>query len=284
MKRSQSTEVEKRQVFPLRTRGRQAKGPFGKRNKGGAAVHIAAIFVITVLWEAGVRWGGIPAFILPPPSQVIVALIKCFPIIAGHTRVTLYEAMIGFSVAVVFSFALAFVMDGVPLIKRALYPILVISQTVPIITVAPLFVIWFGYELLPKIIVVTLVCFFPVVVSFMGGLENVDEEMHNLLRSMGASPKQIFRLLKLPGALPSLFAGMKISAAYSITGAVIGEWLGAKAGLGEFMRRSMHSFAVDKTLAAIVVIAVLSLIVFELIKRLEHRCMPWMKHAGSPED
>jgi len=245
---------------------------------------LAAGLILAALWEAGVRLGGVPDFILPAPSQVAVSLVKSFPIIAGHTRVTLYEAVTGFIIAVAVSFVLSFVMDGVPVIKRALYPILVISQTIPIITIAPLFVIWFGYGLLPKVIVVTLVCFFPMVVSFMGGLQGVDGEMYDLLKSMGASRMQIFRLLKLPGALPSLFSGMKISAAYSIMGAVIGEWLGARAGLGEFMRRSMHSFAVDKTFAAIIVITALSLGVFEIIRLLEGWFMPWAKYAARQEE
>lgn len=261
---------------------RRRKSGAGERKDLGP--QLAAGLILTAAWEAWVRLGGVPDFILPAPSQVVVSLVKSFPIIAGHTRVTLYEAMTGFVIAVAVSFVLAFVMDGVPVIKKALYPILVISQTIPIITIAPLFVIWFGYGLLPKVIVVTLVCFFPVVVSFMGGLQGVDGEMYDLLKSMGASRMQIFRLLKLPGALPSLFSGMKISAAYSIMGAVIGEWLGAKAGLGEFMRRSMHSFAVDKTFAAIIVITVLSLGVFEIIKLLEGWLMPWAKYAARQEE
>ncbi len=255
-----------------------------RRPRGDFGPQIAAAFIVIALWEIGVRLGNVPDFVLPTPSRVVVSLIKSAPLILEHARVTLYEAAVGFIIAVVFSFALAFIMDSVPFIKKSVYPVLVVSQTVPIITVAPLFVIWFGYGLLPKIIVVSLVCFFPMVVSFMGGLGSVDKEMYNLLKSMDASPMQIFRLLKLPGALPSLFSGMKISAAYSITGAVIGEWLGAKAGLGEFMRRSMHSFAVDRTFAAIIVITVLSLIVFELIKQLEARLMPWTKYVDKQEE
>jgi len=241
---------------------------------------LAAVLIILVLWEAGVRVFDMPSFILPAPSRVVVSLAESFPLIAAHTRVTLYESMVGFAIAVVFSFVIAFVMDSIPMIKEALYPVLVISQTIPIITIAPLFVIWFGYGLLPKVIVVFLVCFFPVAVSFLGGLESVDRDMYNLLKSMGAGRMQIFRLLKLPAALPSFFSGMKISAAYSIMGAVIGEWLGAKAGLGQFMRLSMHSFAVDRTLAAIIVIIVLSLGVFEVIRLLEKLFMPWEKAAA----
>ncbi len=245
---------------------------------------LAAGLILAVAWEVGVRAAKLPSYILPAPTRVVVSLAESFPVIIRHTRVTLYEAALGFVVAVVFSFIMAFIMDSISIIKKAVYPILVTSQTIPIITVAPLFVIWFGYGLLPKVIVVALVCFFPIIVSFMGGLEAVDREMYDLLKSMGASHMQIFRLLKLPGAMPSLFSGMKISAAYSIMGAVIGEWLGAKAGLGEFMRRSMHSFAVDKTFAAIIVITLLSLGIFELIRRLECSIMPWAELAARKND
>lgn len=284
MKRSADTEGRHGQR-PNQGAKPWAKGPVGARNrKNGIGPQGAAAFIIIILWEFGVRLGNVPNFVLPAPSQVIVSLVKSIPIIVEHTKITLYEAAAGFIIAVVLAFVLAFIMDEVPFIKKTVYPVLVVSQTVPIITIAPLFVIWFGYGLLPKIIVVTLVCFFPMVVSFIGGLSSVDKEMYNLLKSMDASPMQIFRLLKLPGALPALFSGMKISAAYSITGAVIGEWLGAKAGLGEFMRRSMNSFAVDKTFAAIIVITALSLIMFGFIKLLEAKLMPWAKHVDRQEE
>jgi ABC-type nitrate/sulfonate/bicarbonate transport system permease component len=282
MKRSASTG-DKERLKPRLGAGLWINRLVNAWNNRGLGPQLVAGLILTALWEAGVRLGGVPTFILPAPSQVVVSLVKNFPVIADHTRITLYEAMTGFVIAVLLSFVLAFIMDSVPVIKKALYPVLVISQTIPIITIAPLFVIWFGYGLLPKVIVVMLVCFFPMVVSFMAGLQGVDGEMYDLLKSMGASRMQIFRLLKLPGALPSLFSGMKISAAYSIMGAVIGEWLGARAGLGEFMRRSMHSFAVDKTFAAIIVITVLSLAVFETIKLLEGWLMPWAKFSAREE-
>ncbi len=282
MKRSANTG-DKERLKPRLGAGLWINRLVNAWNNRGLGPQLVAGLILTALWEAGVRLGGVPTFILPAPSQVVVSLVKNFPVIADHTRITLYEAMTGFVIAVLLSFVLAFIMDSVPVIKKALYPVLVISQTIPIITIAPLFVIWFGYGLLPKVIVVMLVCFFPMVVSFMAGLQGVDGEMYDLLKSMGASRMQIFRLLKLPGALPSLFSGMKISAAYSIMGAVIGEWLGARAGLGEFMRRSMHSFAVDKTFAAIIVITVLSLAVFEIIKLLEGWLMPWAKFSAREE-
>jgi ABC-type nitrate/sulfonate/bicarbonate transport system permease component len=237
-----------------------------------------AIFII--VWEIGVWVSHIEPWILPPPSRVLVSLVESFYLIVKHTKITLYESMVGFIGAIIISFILALLMDSIPVLKKALYPILIISQTIPIITVAPLFIIWFGYDLLPKIIIVGLVCFFPIAVSFIGGLESTDREMYDLLKSMGATKIQIFRILKLPGAMPSLFSGLKIAATYSIMGAVIGEWLGAKAGLGEFMRRSMHSFAVDRTFAAILVITLLSLGIFWIISLLEIHLMPWMRFAG----
>lgn len=238
---------------------------------------VLGILFLLVIWEIGVRISGIEPYILPTPSRVLASLVEGLPLIAEHTKVTLYEAMAGFTAAVIFSFIAAFAMDSIPVFKDFLYPILVVSQTVPIITVAPLFLIWFGYGLLPKIFVAFLVCFFPVTVSLIEGLESADREIYNLLKSMGASKMQIFRLVKLPGAMPSLFSGLKISAAYSIMGAVIGEWLGARAGLGEFMRRSMHSFAVDRTFTAILVTTLLSLAVFWFISFLEVRLMPWAR-------
>jgi ABC-type nitrate/sulfonate/bicarbonate transport system permease component len=238
-------------------------------------ISIMGIVIIILLWEGAVRITNMPSYILPAPSRVLIALIKSSPLIWSHTKITLYESMTGFTVAFVFSFLLVFAMDNIPSVKEMIYPVLFISQTVPIITVAPLFIVWFGYGLLPKIIIVALVCFFPIAVSLIGGLESTDKEMHDLLKCMGANRMQIFRTVKLPGALPSLFSGLKIAAAYSITGAVIGEWLGAKAGLGEFMRRSMHSFAVDRTFAAILVVSLLSLGIFRIITVLEKKLMPW---------
>ena len=169
-----------------------------------------------------------------------------------------YEAIIGFTLSIAFAFALAWLMDSVSLVRRALYPLLVTSQTIPIISVAPLFLIWFGYGLVPKVLVVVLVCFFPVVVSFLQGLAAVDTEMIDLLRSMGAPPLLIFRLAKLPAALPMFFSGLKIAATYSIMGAVIGEWLGAEAGLGYYMTLSQRSFLTARVFAIIAVITVLS--------------------------
>jgi ABC-type nitrate/sulfonate/bicarbonate transport system permease component len=141
--------------------------------------------------------------------------------------------------------------------------------------VAPLFIIWFGYGILPKIMVVALVCFFPITVSLVEGMEAADRDMIKLLEAMGASPWQVFKMVSFPGALPSFFSGLKISAAYSIMGAVIGEWLGASKGLGVYMTRSMKSFLTDRVFASIVVISILSLFLFGIIVLIARLLMPW---------
>ncbi len=205
------------------------------------------------------------------------ALADNLPLIAKHARSTLAECLTGFSAAIIFSFAAAFAMDEIPLVKRLIYPLIVASQTIPIISVAPLFIIWFGYGMLPKIIVVFLVCFFPVTISLLGGLAAVDREYIELFRSMQAGRVDIFRMVKLPLALPAFFSGLKISTAYSVMGAVIGEWLGAKQGLGTYMTLSQRSFEVDRVFAAILAVTLLSAVLFAAVVLIERLVIPWKR-------
>jgi ABC-type nitrate/sulfonate/bicarbonate transport system permease component len=237
----------------------------------------AFLVLLLALWEVAVRLLRIEPWLLPAPSEILRALGEGWPLLWKHTAVTLYESLLGFLLSVGLALALAFTMDTLPLVRRALYPLLVTTQTVPIISVAPLFLIWFGYGLLPKVLVVVLVCFFPVAVSLLESLAAVDTELTDLLRSMGAGRLLQLRLVKLPGALPALFSGLKIAATYSIMGAVIGEWLGAQAGLGYYMTLSQRSFATARVFASIVIITLLSLAVFKVIELLEHRLMPWLR-------
>jgi len=237
------------------------------------------IFIITI-WEIGVKLSHTPNWILPPPSLVIKNLFTIFPLLNDHMKATLFEAIVGFISAILISFIIALVMDSIPFVKKALYPLLVVSQTIPIISVAPLFIIWIGFGILPKIIVVQLVCFFPIVISLLGGLSSVDQDLLNLLKAMGASKFQLFKMVKLPGAMPSFFSGLKISASYSIMGAVIGEWLGAEKGLGLFMLLSQKSFQTDRVFAAIIIITLLSLGIFKIVSIVENIVMPWKgKHT-----
>lgn len=238
---------------------------------------IPVVFIgfILVVWEYTVRLKSVPEWILPGPVRIARALVENAPVIAKHAQSTLLECLAGFMVAILFSFIVAFLMDEIPLFKKAVYPLIVASQTIPIVSVAPLFIIWFGYGVLPKIIVVVLVCFFPIAISLLGGLAAVDNDYLELFRSMQAKRLHIFRMVKLPLAMPSFFSGLRISAAYSVMGAVIGEWLGAKQGLGTYMTLSQRSFQVDRVFAAILAVTVLSAALFALVTVVERLVIPW---------
>lgn len=233
--------------------------------------------ILLVIWELVVDKGYIERYILPSPIDVVKTLYTTLPLMKVHILVTLEEAAIGFSVAVALSMILAVIMDTVPLIRKAIYPLVVVTQTIPIITLAPLFIIWFGFGLLPKIIVVILVCFFPVTISLIEGLASVDTDMVNMMKSMGATGIQIMRYVKLPASLVSFFSGLRIAATYSIMGAVIGEWLGGEKGLGIYIQLARRSYDLPRTFAAIIVIVVLSMLLFKLISVLQDLSMPWHK-------
>lgn len=236
---------------------------------------ILFIFVFLIAWEGIVRLGRLPGWLLPAPSEVTVWLIAQLPLMLVHSQQTLIEAIAGFAAALGASVLLVVLMDASPAFRQGIYPLLIMSQTIPIVSIAPLFIIWFGYGVLPKIIVVALVCFFPIVINLADGIKSVDPDMVNLLKVMGASRWQILKMVRIPAALPSFFSGLKIAGTYSIMGAVIGEWLGASKGLGVFMTRATHSYQMDAVFSAIVIITVLSLLLFALIELAARGSMPW---------
>ncbi|MGL5353965.1 MAG: ABC transporter permease, partial [Clostridium sp.] len=168
------------------------------KNIGNKIAPIIFIIMLLLFWEMIINLGGIEKYIMPAPSDVVKTLINDFDVMLPHILVTLYEGIVGFIIAIILSVILAIIMDMVPLIKVAVYPVLVISQTVPIIALAPLFIIWFGFGVLPKIIVVVLVCFFPIVISIVDGLEGVDNDLINHFKLMGSSKIKRFIHLKLP--------------------------------------------------------------------------------------
>ncbi|HHX95129.1 MAG TPA: ABC transporter permease [Clostridia bacterium] len=241
------------------------------------------IIVILFAWEAyGVVFGE--NRLLPPPSRIINAFVETRELLFFHAKYTLIEAAMGFLLAFLVSVFLALLIDHFKLLKQAIYPLLVISQTVPIVAIAPLFIVLFGFGILPKVIVVALMCFFPIVISMVEGLQAADKDMVDLLRVMDASNWQIFRLVRFPAALVSIFSGIKIAAAYSVMGAVIGEWVGARYGLGLFMILVQKSFRTDQMLAAIAVITAASLLLFGAMELLQRLLMPWYYSKGDSED
>ena len=192
-----------------------------------------------------------------------------------NSRVTLLEALIGLGCGVSFGFVMAVFMDRFEALYKAFYPLVVLTQTIPTVAIAPLLVLWFGYEMMPKIILIVIATFFPVTVGVLDGFRSADKDTMDLLRSMGASGFQIFRYVKLPGAMGQFFASLRISAAYSVVGAVISEWLGGFSGLGVYMTRVKKAFSFDKMFAVIFLISFISLLLMKLVDFLQKKCMPW---------
>ncbi len=238
--------------------------------------YLVVVIALMVLWELVCRIFQIPKWFLPPLSLVLRTFIEQYPLLLHHTWITLLEAMSGFGIAIVLSIALALLVDGSSFLRKILYPLMIISQTIPIITIAPLLVIWLGFGIGPKIVIVVLICFFPISMSLIQSLSQVDQDYIALMKTMKANQHQIFFHLKIPSMLPSFFSGLKISATYSIMGAVIAEWLGAKAGLGEYMRRTLHTFSTERVFCAILIIIGLSLLLVGVIRKLELLALPWM--------
>lgn len=230
---------------------------------------------LLALWELYVRMGQVSSQVLPSPSAIVQALFENWGIISVHTLQTLLESVLGMAAATVFGLLLAITLEISQWSRRAIYPILVISQTIPIIALAPLLLIWFGIDLGPKVFVVALYCFFPIAVASADGLANAEPELINLLKSMHASRWQILWLVRLPGAMPAFFSGLRIAATYGVIAAIFGEYVGAYQGLGVYMQLSVNSHAIVLLFAAILVTAVLSLLLFGLVSLIERIALPW---------
>ncbi len=241
----------------------------------------AAVFLglIVILWELISRAAAVPAYILPAPTEIAAALGDNFLLLIAHTRVTLAAVLSGLALAVLTACILAVAMDRWKPLKQALYPVLVISQSIPIFALAPLMLIWFGVGLLPKILIVTLVCFFPLAVNLVEGLSQVDPEAIDLMQTMKANRWMIMSSVQLPFAMPFFFSGLKIAATYSVLGAIIGEWLGARAGLGIYMLRAMNSFRTSHLFASVIVVILLSLALFKLVELAGWASMPWQRQS-----
>lgn len=235
----------------------------------------SAVGLLLVLWQAVCSLGLVDSFMLPSPVQVIKALIAEAPALAEHCTVTLSEAGVGLFCGVATGFIIAVIMDRFEPLYKAFYPIIVLTQTVPTVAIAPLLVLWFGYEMMPKIILITLTTFFPIAVGLLDGFRSTDPDSVNLLRAMGAGNGQVFFHIKLPASLPRFFSGLKISASYAVVGAVIAEWLGGFGGLGVYMTRVRKAYAFDKMFAVIILISVISLILMKLVDFLHKKSTPW---------
>jgi len=232
------------------------------------------LFLLT--WELAVIFFEIPSFILPPPSKILQAIWSLKRVLfITHLPVTLLEVILGLGLSVIISVVLALLMLKAPAFERSIYPFLVISQTIPVIVLFPIIIMWFGYGLPGKVVMTVLITFFPIVVNTFEGLKNVDPRYIDLLRTMGASPRQIFWKIRIPAGLPNFFTGLKVGAAVSVIGAVIGEWLGGNNGLGVFSRRMDSNLQGDAVFAAVLILALLGSGLFKFVSILERCIIPW---------
>ena len=240
-----------------------------------------ALFIVAaIIVLLGVEWivhaKIVPAYILPAPSSVIAAIISNWrPLILEHLSMTMLEFAIGFTISVIGGVSLAVSMFFSRTIEKLMYPAVLISQTIPIIALSPIFVLWFGYTIWSKVAVTILISFFPVVVGTFDGLRSTDKEYVELLRSMGATKRHLFQKLYFPSALPSFFSGLKIAIVSALIGATIGEWLGASEGLGYYSRRMSGNLNAEGVFSAITLLAIAGMMLFSLVTILEKRFLRW---------
>ena len=239
------------------------------RNTVKWLVIVALIFV----WQ----FSSVPEYLLPKPSAILNAIVKQWNILLDHSLFTLGEALAGLALGLVFGTGIASLMYFLKPLADLLYPILVLSQAIPIVAVAPLIVIWFGFSYWTKIGIVTFMCFFPIAVDSYEGFRTVDPDALELFKVMKANRYQVMKFLVFPHTLPHILSGLKISSAYAVVGAVIAEWLGSEKGLGVYLIRAMNTFRADRLFSSVIIIVIFSLLVFKAVDRISRILTPWLE-------
>ena len=240
-----------------------------------AARPILLIAALFVLWELAVRAFHIPPYLVPAPRAVVVQLFAQWSELWRQSLITTYATVGGFALSIAFGVPMAVAIAYSRLMESMLYPILVFSQSVPKIAIAPLFVVWFGFGIIPKVIAAFLLGFFPVVVSTVMGLKSVEPEMVDLAQSMKASRLQIFLKISLPHALPSIFSGLKVSVTLAVVGAVVGEFVGSNSGIGYVLQIANGNFDLPLMFAALFLLSMIGVLLFVAVDLVERLVIPW---------
>lgn len=236
---------------------------------------LGAVVLLLLIWQLATSFFHIETWILPSPAVIGHEAFVEKDRLALHTWATLKLTLFGFGIGVAVGLLVAGMLHYTPFLRSALYPLLILSQNIPTIALGPLLVIWFGFGILSKLIVIILVCFFPVTIAALGGLARTDRTMLNYMEMIGASKHQIFWKLELPYSLPSIFSGIKIAATYSVMGAIIAEWISSSEGIGYYMMLQKSAFRTDHMFLAILVVVVISLLLFMIINMIEKWCIRW---------
>ena len=241
---------------------------------------IAAVLVLAVLlgaWELYAVLGNVDSFILPAPHEVAQSLWTDWDVLRPDLGVTLSEVLLGIALALAVGALFATLVHLSPTLRRALYPLLVSSQTIPVVIVAPLLIAWLGFGLAPKLAIIALVCFFPVTVTTLDGLASVDPALPKLMKTLGASRWETFRRVEAPAALPSLFSGARIAVAVAVIGAVFAEQSGSSAGLGHLITLAIPQLETARAYAAVVLLALIAVVLFTILSALERLLLPWAR-------
>ena len=272
------------QDAPPRDQAKDANGkPMAARSRDFAWNYGPAIAITLAaigLWELIVRVAHVPEYLIPTPSEVAADFKSDWSVLEPNLVVTLREIALGFAISVVAGVGLAVLLHLSPTMRRAVYPLLIGSQTIPIIVLAPILVILFGYGIMPKLIIVALICFFPIVVNGIDGLRSVDDDLIRMMLTLNGTRWSIFRRVEFPAALPSIFSGMRIAATFAAIGAVFGEWSGSNQGLGYVMLAATPNLLTARIFAAIVLLTVVALALFGLVSALERTLVPWAPRGG----
>lgn len=238
---------------------------------------LAAFFALLGIWQLISLAGLVPADMLPAPTRILAAGAGQSGILMQHALPTLTATLLGFALSVTVAFLVSTLLDFFVALRRAVLPLLIVSQTLPLIALAPLVVLWFGFGLLPKVLLVAFVTFFPMVVGFMRGFQSADPEAEHLIRSMGGSRQNVFRMIRLPASTASFFSALRISVTYAVVAAIFAEYAGAVLGLGVYMQSAKNVFRTDLVLAAVLVSTLLTLVLYGIVTLIERVCVPWVR-------
>jgi NitT/TauT family transport system permease protein len=233
------------------------------------------LLILLAGWEIAGITGYMPKYIAPAPTIILERLFSDYAIIWEHTLWSLQEVAVGYAVGIALGFLIGLAIVYSPVFERALYPIVVASQTIPHLALAPVLVLWFGFGITSKVVIVAQVTFFPIVIATVDGMRSIDPELLLFARSLAASEWQIFRKIRLPASLPYFFTGIRVSAPYAIIAAIIGEWIGANWGLGALMLRAQHMLKTDLMFATVVVMSLVGIMMFLVVGLLQRLLIPW---------
>ncbi|MBC8055173.1 MAG: ABC transporter permease [Rhizobiales bacterium] len=240
------------------------------------------LVMLVVLWDLGIRLFGIPPYLVPNPWSVVKTLVAEWPMLLRESMPTLYATLGGFVLSAVIGVPIAMWIAYSRVVESFVYPLLVFSQSIPKVAIAPLFVVWFGFGVVPKVIAAFLLGFFPVVVATVQGFKSVEPEVIDLARSMGANGFKIFLKFRLPQAMPAIFSGLKVSVTLAVVGAVVGEFVGSNSGLGYVLQKANGTFDLPLMFAALTILSMIGVLLFLVIELVERWLMPW--HASQRHD